>query len=376
MSKDEKIKYILANPGKTYSHYAKVLGHSSVDGVRQFFKRHKLPNLRNNIQAKRTELDLPMQITKAIKNRRRTIVDLADLFDVAPKQIQAAINELKVKNSIIDNFTDGGIQMAKDMMPIEEPHKIDMSKHKETEISFGFVADSHIGSKYERNDVLEALYDRFAEYGIDTVYHGGNWIDGEARFNKHDIYVHGIEAQVENFIKKYPQRKGMKTYIISGDDHEGWYVQREHINIGQKMEDEAKRAGRDDLIDLGYMERDIELKQPNGSAILRVIHAGGGSSYATSYTSQKYVESLQGGEKPHIVLVGHYHKFDYSYPREVHVVQGGCTEDQTPFMRKKKLQANIGGCVIHIKQASNGVITSFKVEWLPFYDKKFYEYKW
>ena len=724
LSREDKIKYILKNPGKTYSHYAKKLGYSSVDGVRQFFKRQSLPNLRNNIQAKRTELDLPKQISKAIKNRRRTIIELADMFDVAPKEIKVAIEELKSNNVIVDNFTDGGLQMARDMVPKEEPFKIDMSKYKEKEIAFGFVADTHIGSKYERLDVLEALYDRFEQYGIKTVYHGGNWIDGEARFNTHDIYVHGIEAQVENFIKKYPKRKGMTTHIISGDDHEGWYVQRDHINIGQKMEDEARRAGRKDLIDLGYMERDIKLVQPKGSATLRVIHAGGGcfddkakiltkdkgwvkfsnltlqdevatmtkdsnefqwqkstnitnekyqgdmyqfkhrtfdfnvtpnhglwirrnrsylnslkekimpqkghgqkecnwhryeaeqiyneygrqkfalptvcenwkgqltkyieipyrkpkkyastkihhygklkiedvaeliawyvtegyinknkncinisqyqkinpknyeqikslaeriggkystndknilfysteltdwllnecdagsrnkylpqwlknqpknilkivfetmikgdgwkhnkgfgyksiskklrddvceiaqklgygitinkdsvsirtiqntptinkkpkkyqyngqiycctvpneliyvmvngkafwshnSSYATSYTSQKYVESLQGGEKPHIVLVGHYHKFDYSYPREVHICQGGALQDQTPFMRKRKLQANVGGCVIWIKQLENGVITSFKVEWLPFYDKKFYEYRW
>jgi len=71
------------------------------------------------------------------------------------------------------------------------------------------------------------------------------------------------------------------------------------------IEDEAKRNGRNDLIFIGHMERDIEYKQAKGSSIIRVIHAGGGSAYAVSYTSQKYVESLQGGEKPQIVLVGH-----------------------------------------------------------------------
>lgn len=142
------------------------------------------------------------------------------------------------------------------------------------------------------------------------------------------------------------------------------------------MEDAAKRYGRDDLIDLGYMERDIEFKTNKGSSIVRVIHAGGGSAYATSYTSQKYVESLQGGEKPHIVLVGHYHKFNYAYARGVHVIQGGTTEDQTPFMRKKNIPAHLGGTILWLRQNERGIFTSVKVEWIPFFDKKFYSYKW
>ena len=95
-----------------------------------------------------------------------------------------------------------------------------------------------------------------------------------------------------------------------------------------------------------------------------------------SKINTKYVEMLQRNDIPDIVLVGHFHKFDYSYPREVHVIQVGCLQDQTPFMRKRRLQAAVGGCIIRVKQANNGMILSLNVEWIPFYDKKFYEYKW
>jgi hypothetical protein len=138
----------------------------------------------------------------------------------------------------------------------------------------------------------------------------------------------------------------------------------------------ALKAGRTDLVDLGYMERDIELIQEAGSSILRIIHAGGGSSYATSYTSQKYAETLQGGEKPALVIVGHFHKLSYDYPREIHMIQVGCTQDQTPFMRKRRLTAMVGGTIVWIRQARNGIITSVKPEFFPFYDKKFYQHHW
>lgn len=321
--------------------------------------------------------DLSAQILVQLRKKKSvTLIELADNFSVPPKQIIAAVEELKARHVLINLNTIGELSCEKEIPVNSNPESINYKKHGEVEIPIGFVTDTHLCSKYERLDVLNALYDRFRDYGITDVYHAGNWIDGEARFNKQEIAVHGLGSQVKYFIENYPIREGITTRIISGDDHEGWYVQREGINIGAHMQDEARRSGREDLIDIGYMERDIELQQEDGSAIMRVMHAGGGSAYAISYTSQKYVESLQGGEKPKIILVGHYHKFDYAYPREVHVIQGGCTVDQTTFMRKKRLQAMVGGCVLWIKQARNGVITSLKVEWIPFYDKKFFEYHW
>ena len=105
---------------------------------------------------------------------------------------------------------------------------------------------------------------------------------------------------------------------------------------------------------------------------MRLVHAGGGSSYAISYTSQKLVESYQSGEKPHILMIGHFHKFDYSYPREVHSVQLGSTCEQSMFMRKKRLSAHLGYLVIRVKQDEKGAVSRFQVEWFPFYDRGYY----
>jgi len=314
------------------------------------------------------------EFVRYIKQSPRSVIEVADRFDISPKAVNELVSLLIDRHVIINS--ESNMILLNDAIPRREAETIDMSKHGSNQLIIGGIADTHIGSKYERLDVLNSLYDRFADAGVTSVFHGGNWIDGEARFNKTDIYCHGLGNQVDNFIQKYPQRKGIKTYIISGDDHEGWYVQRENINIGSYMQDQARKAGRDDLLDAGYMERDFTLAQSKGAATLRLIHAGGGSAYAVSYTSQKYVESLQGGEKPQIILVGHYHKFEYGYPREVHTVQLGCCQDQTPFMRKRKLQAMVGGCIIRIGQSDTGIITSFSIDWMPYYDKKFYEYRW
>jgi len=309
-------------------------------------------------------------------NRSMSLVDIANEADLSPAKTEEAIKHLIKVGYNIEVDPDANIELSR-TIPRQSNVVIKTKDYFGDDwIRFGFVADTHLASKYSRLDVLNALYDIYEREGIHTVYHGGNWVDGDARFNKYDVYTVGVENQIDYFVQNYPQRKGIKTYIISGDDHEGWWVQREGINVGRLMQDRAAQAGRHDLIDLGYMERDLVFKKGSGQSIIRIIHAGGGSTYAVSYTSQKYAESLQGGEKPSMVLMGHYHKFSYEYPREIHVIQGGTTQDQTPFMRKRKIQAMVGGCLVEIKQDNKGCFVRVKVEWFPFYDKKFYEYKW
>jgi hypothetical protein len=215
---------------------------------------------------------------------------------------------------------------------------------------FGAVGDTHLCSRYEDLDALHALYDLYQNEGVNVVYHTGNWVDGEARFNRPDIHTVGMDGQLAYFIKNYPRRDGIMTYFIAGDDHEGWYTQSTSIDIGQHLEDMSRRAGRNDLSYLGYMEADVPITLPDGDTfIIKVLHAGGGSSYALSHTSQKIVDSYDDRERPNILLVGHYHKAEYlpNY-RGVRIIQTGTFQRQTPFMRKKRLHADIGGWIVDV----------------------------
>ena len=310
------------------------------------------------------------------KHRREVSIDeISDHFDVAIGKVRIALNQLRSEKKSIAVLGENRVS-ADSAPPPSDPTRIDISKFKGKTIRFGLTSDEHLGSKYHRSDIREALFDIWESQGITDVYECGNMIDGEARFNKHDLIVHGMQNQVDYFVDHWPQRKGITTRFVTGDDHEGWYIQREGINIGEYIQMCAEKAGRDDLKFLGHMEHDVVIKAKNGDAILRVMHAGGGSAYATSYSVQKIVESLTGGTKPSVMLVGHYHKAEYSYIRNVHVVQAGCQEDQTPFMRKLKLQAHLGGWTISFTVDDLGNVHEFTPQFHPFYDKEFYEKNW
>jgi hypothetical protein len=238
---------------------------------------------------------------------------------------------------------------------------------------FGLIADTHLGSKHCRLDVCEDLYDWFAKEGIGTVYHAGNWIEGEARFNKHELVpeAHGMQAQLDYFVEHYPQRDGIETLYVAGDDHEGWYSQREGVDIGRMLHDTARRAGRRDLTYLGYKEAFITLEHPKTKKHARLLidHPGGGSSYAHSYAPQKRIEAAQGGEKPAIWCFGHWHKSGYFVNRNVHAILVPCTKDLDTFGRKKGLEYVIGGVIVEAWQDDGGAITQVTPTFKLYFDR-------
>lgn len=295
------------------------------------------------------------------------LTDLANEFDVSPRRIETVIADLANHGRLV-TVENGHARIA----PPESGRR--SSRHAEylddtRKFRFAIASDAHLCSKYARLDHLNTFFDICQEEGVKLVFDAGNQIDGEARFNKADLLVHGMGAQINFWAENWPKREGIETQFICGDDHEGWYLQRESIDIGWHMQQVAKeKYGRTDLKYLGYMEHDVSFVTPEGGeTIVRVQHPGGGSAYALSYTPQKIVESLSGGDKPNILILGHYHKSGYFFPRNVHAVLAGCFMDQSPFMRKKRLAAHVGGWIIEVTQAPDGSVLRFNSTFIPFY---------
>jgi hypothetical protein len=244
---------------------------------------------------------------------------------------------------------------------------------KDNKFIFGAMGDLHAASKYTRWEVREDLMKRAVNAGASCIFDTGNWIDGEKSFNKYDLEAVGLDAQVQLLAQRYPKVE-IPTYAVTGDDHEGWYIRSEGIDVGRYCESIMRDNGHK-WLNLGYMEADIVLQNANSGiiSVLRVVHPGGGSSYATSYRPQKIIESLEGGEKPAIILFGHYHKLDCNNIRNVWSVQTGCGQDQTPFMRKKNLEAHVGGAIIEIEQdPRTGAIIGFKPDLRRYFNRSYY----
>jgi hypothetical protein len=222
------------------------------------------------------------------------ITALAAEFGYPASEVKAALTDLHTKGY--------SISVAKNkvsLLPAIKPGNVggtplvhDISVYSGNWFKFGALGDNHLGSKHERLDVLNAAYDLYESEGVTTVFNTGNWIEGEMRLNFHDVNVHGLDDQIDYLLAKYPQKPGITTYFVAGDDHEGWYQRNARIEIGRYLQLRAEAVGRFDLKYLGYVEADVILKSKRGQSVLKVMHPGGGSSYAHSYAPQKIVECV------------------------------------------------------------------------------------
>lgn len=326
----------------------------------------------------------PEDVETVVKNRLRsgprTIDELMRAASASSGAVLDAIERLSTAGTTIRRHGDHfeisvGIQPAyasghHDMVVIES--------RPDNTFVFGVAGDKHIGSKYHRDDVLADLYRRFEEAGVDAVFDTGNWIEGDARFNRHDLVAHGLHPQVALMAENHPRIEGVTTYAVWGDDHEGWCAQREGVDVGMYAEQVMQAAGHD-WRNLGFMEAHVVLRNVHtgAEAMMAVVHPGGGSAYAVSYSIQKIIESLDGGEKPAVGLYGHYHKLWAGNIRNVWCLQSGTSQDQTPFMRKKKIEAHVGGSLLTMEQdPETGAIIGFMPQMVRYFNKGYYNGRW
>lgn len=350
-----------------------------VDDVAGLFPNHGLEGIGRKIRRIRRPEALPfgaapgsevlpdMILTLLKKRGNYTLSELCDALDYAPGKIETAIATLKEGGYRID-LSNGSFHIpppklgGTTRLPLE--HFIDGRV-----VRFGVVSDTHISNVHHRADILESAYDMFEHEGIRSVLHGGNWIDGIMASGKNRMELitkPTFHDQVDFFISSYPQRPGITTYYISGDDHEGWH-QQEGYDVGFYLESWARKRGRTDLRNLGYGEANLPFAMNGGKdAILRLIHPKGGSAAGYSTKTQRIIDSYERTDLPQLLFVGHFHKYGSFYHRGVHALMLGCMEGQSYFMRGNQLQSHLGYCIVDFMVQKDGTVPSIRVEWKTF----------
>jgi len=263
----------------------------------------------------------------------------------------------------IQQLEDHNYQLTTALAKMKKRTERNIHDYQSEPIRFGLVSDTHLGSLFANTDLLDFAYDYFAEEGITQVYHSGDILAGEHMYRgqEYELAYIGADTQILNCIEHYPRREGIITHFITGN-HDHSYWKRAGISVGEKIE-----AQRSDMIYLGMDEADVILESGGNSIVLRLFHPAKGTAYAISYQIQKFIESLSGGHKPNIACIGHYHKTEYLFYRNIHAFQSGCVEHQTPFMRGRNIAAMMGFWIIEVVINSTGII-SCKGEFFPCYD--------
>jgi DNA polymerase II small subunit/DNA polymerase delta subunit B len=239
--------------------------------------------------------------------------------------------------------------------------KVVVETADDCKLIFGLVGDKHFGSLYHDNKNLHGFYDYAKSRGVKIIYDVGDLMDGHKIYKGQEFELRdiGLDAQVSRIVADHP-RNGIITKFITGN-HDASFKHEAGVVAGKLVE-----SARPDMQFLGEEQARVEYQTPNGKFSIMLLHPGGGSSYALSYRPQKIVESLEGGTKPDLLAIGHYHKADMipSY-RNVCAIQTGTFQRQTPFMARGGLSAHVGGWIVEVtKGKGHNVI---KAEFVAFY---------
>jgi len=224
---------------------------------------------------------------------------------------------------------------------------------------FGIISDTHIGHEMFRTDIHEASKYQFKKEKVDCIYHAGDIIEGMSNREGHiyELEKLGVTPQVKyasEIISDYDK----EVYFIAGN-HDQWAEKKSNqgIKVGEYLESLCKNAHY-----LGDMKAQIKLAD---NVKMDLTHEGT-SSYALSYSSQKRINAIEPGKKPHIKVNGHIHKAMYMFYRNIHSLEAGTLCGQTDFMAMKGSPAHTGFWILDIYWNKKG-LNKVKPTFFPFY---------
>lgn len=250
----------------------------------------------------------------------------------------------------------------------QEPEHYEGKWDGTTTLRFAIMGDTQLGSKYTQLTHLHNFYDICAKEGIKDVYHTGDLTEGLKMRPGHEyeLYVVSADEMRDDVVKNYPKRDGITTHFITGN-HDASIYKHIGYDIGQAIANLRP--------DMEYLGKDCAVVNLTPNCTLELRHPWDGTAYALSYKPQKMIEAMESDSKPNILAIGHYHKAEYLFYRNVHALQTGCFQGQTPFTRGKGISVHLGGWIVTIRVDKNGYIQGISPEFVPYYKSLTDDYK-
>ena len=303
-------------------------------------------------------------IAYLLKRKFWTLKGLSDYTDIPEIKVKETIDFLWERGYRVRHYENENTYRIHTKPFVEKKVSVANSEVKE-ELVLGVISDTHLGSKYAREDLLTRMYEHFKEEGVTEVLHAGNILDGYLQhINGNDVIVSTMEGQVQYAIDHYPHIDGITTYFISNDCHEGWWSKGVGIDVGKYIELSFKDAGRNDLVHLGYLavDRLYNIKGRKEPFRVKIVHPKGGQSPLSDTAALQKVATYlikQNEPQPDLLISGHFHKIAWTRVGKTFCMHAGSFQEGTPFMIGNSLLSRLGGYIVKIKFNANGDVLRF-----------------
>lgn len=222
----------------------------------------------------------------------------------------------------------------------------------------GVLSDLHCGSKYCLRAQIQDCVKHFYERGIRAILIPGDLLDGCYKHGIFELSHTGLEDQTRDLFETLPALPGLSYHAITGN-HDHTFNELTGVNVGAFIAGRFREQGRTDIHFYGDCGAFLQI----AGAIVHLWHPLRGVAYAKSYQLQKQVEKYGAGEKPHVLLAGHWHQFAVVEDRGVWAV--ACPTFQasgSAFSKRLGGQPALGGLILSWEIAGTDLVRNFSVE--------------
>jgi predicted phosphodiesterase len=295
----------------------------------------------------------PAHAQKASNIRRYPARTLTPLDPVEGVSLEDAINAAERAGYLVHKPTPSAPVVSID------PGRIRGKKR----VRLGILSDWHAGSKFQQPTYLREHYARMRRRGIDALLAPGDLTDGSTAMHagfEYELWAHGFDAQVDAAADMVPQDK-IEKFLIGGN-HDASHT---------------KADGGDPIRAIAEKRRDMTYLSPGegnhqgsigyvrfGDVLVQMCHPHLGGTRVRSYRMERWIEELTPENKPHVVIMGNFHKVLQQDYRNVFGLMVPSYQAQSTWMASKGISSYIGGCILEFGYETRGIAPSIQVEWL------------
>jgi len=307
------------------------------------------------------------EIVRMTKRDAVSLEEACDRLDMPPKRVRELVERASKggKRIEFDGNHFGWRPNIASWSPIEA-----MIQQPGPERIFASCSDIHIGSKTHLRDQLEDFVEHAYSLGVRAILNPGDTFDGNYSFSVWEQNARGFDEQVNLGAQILPKRPGLVWHLIEGN-HDQTLGEKAGISVGPAVVDVFRRHGRTDIQYWGARGAQLKVGAPGDKrgVVIDMWHPGKGPAYALSYKLQKKVESYSPGQKPDILLTGHWHQSCYFNQRGIHAHSCGTFQGGGSAYGKSLVGApSIGGWIIRYALTEDGTIRDYSPKWRSYYE--------
>ena len=287
----------------------------------------------------------------------------------------------------VEELFDDPLHQAKDEVLIEElqrrgylahrpqpavkPVEHDLSRIKGDRVRLGAISDTHFGSKFQQPTYLVEHLRYMKRRKVDAIVVGGDVTDGSTRMHpgfEFELWAHGADAQRDaalEVLAPEADRLRVPWYFIGGN-HDNSHYRAAGVDVVAQI---CERSQWFYYLSPGGVAERANARNSVGHVrfgrlLVQVNHPHMGSAYALSYRPQKWIEQLAPENKPHLVLMGNFHKVLQMEYRNVFALLLPSFQAQSAWMASKGISSYVGSVILEVGTEPKGMAPSVQVEWL------------